>query len=87
MLPHALQDDVAQELTQVGPGRSFQKLSISQSMYKLKVINVGARRYSNLNAYILYMYTNVRERDSDGAQGLVTPPASGVCTGQGSREA
>ena len=48
-IPHALQDDVAQELTQAGPGRSFQKLSISQSIYELKDLklsNVGVRRYS-----------------------------------------
>ena len=39
-LPHALQDDVSQEITQVCPGRSFQKLCISQSI-SLKLSMLG----------------------------------------------
>ena len=39
-LPHALQDDVSQEITQVCPGRGFQKLCISQSI-SLKLSLLG----------------------------------------------
>ena len=46
VLPHALQDDAAQELLQAGPRRNYRKLSSSQSIYKLKVINVGVCRYT-----------------------------------------